>query len=103
VADEANAEKCANGHVLHVHSWICRAEENPVTHFHFACAKGEGLLADSGLSARTNLHENRPRPRFAAKRRFFATYNVAGVRVFDIKDAFAQGNRLLGAFRRPKS
>ena len=35
-----------------------------------------------------NLHENRPGS-FQSEETFFATYNVAGVRVFDIRDAFA--------------
>jgi hypothetical protein len=35
-----------------------------------------------------NLHENRPGS-FSSEEIIFATYNNAGVRVFDIKDAFA--------------
>ncbi len=35
-----------------------------------------------------NLHENRPGS-FRSEQTIFATYNNAGVRVFDIKDAFA--------------
>jgi len=35
-----------------------------------------------------NLHENRPGS-FQSEERLFATYNNAGVRVFDIRDAFA--------------
>ena len=35
-----------------------------------------------------NLHENRPGS-FQSEETIFATYNVAGVRVFDIRDAFA--------------
>ena len=35
-----------------------------------------------------NLHENRPGS-FESEETLFATYNVAGVRVFDIRDQFA--------------
>ncbi|HTG73435.1 MAG TPA: hypothetical protein VMB70_06685, partial [Terriglobia bacterium] len=35
-----------------------------------------------------NLHENRPGS-FRSEETIFATYNNAGVRVFDIRDAFA--------------
>jgi len=51
-----------------------------------------------------NLHENRPES-FQSEDMLFATYHNAGLRIFDIRDAFcAQGNRQLrGAATRENS
>ncbi|MET3280075.1 hypothetical protein ABIF43_005564 [Bradyrhizobium japonicum] len=46
------------------------------------------ISARTAPSAPHNLHENRPGS-FQSEETIFATYNNAGVRVFDVKDAFA--------------
>ena len=47
-----------------------------------------GTFAPGVRSGPHNLHENRPGS-FRSEETIFATYNNAGVRVFDIRDAFA--------------
>jgi len=49
---------------------------------------GERDFCSVGTFGPHNLHENRPGS-FQSEERLFATYNNAGVRVFDIRDAFA--------------
>jgi hypothetical protein len=73
------------GHVLYVRRGLA-GRGKPGTDLHFAGAKGEGLLRIRNF--RSALHENRPGT-FRSEETIFSTYNVAGVRVFDIKDAFA--------------
>ena len=86
VADEANAEKCAKGtfctFVVDV-----RAPENPVPISTLPAPKDRDFCG-LGVFGPHNLHENRPGS-FHSEEIIFATYNNAGVRVFDIKDAFA--------------
>jgi len=86
VADEANAEKCAKGAFC---TFIVdlRAEENPVPISTLPTPK-ERDFCGPGVFGPHNLHENRP-DTFRSEETIFATYNVAGVRVFDIRDAFA--------------
>ena len=87
VADEANAEKCAKGTVPHLRRRRARAGE-PGADLHAADAERPRLLRGAGTFGPHNLHENRPGS-FQSEETIFATYNNAGVRVFDIKDAFA--------------
>ena len=86
VADEANAEKCAKGtfriFVLDVH-----VPENPVPIATMPSPRDRDFCA-LGTFGPHNLHENRPGS-FRSEDIIFATYNNAGVRVFDIRDAFA--------------
>src|SRR3984957_3784214 len=86
VADESNADQCAKGIF---HTWIVdlRAEEHPVTISTLPSPKERDFCA-SGIFGPHNLHENRPGT-FQSEETIFATYHVAGLRVFDIKDAFA--------------
>jgi hypothetical protein len=86
VADEANAERCAKGTF---YTWIVdvRAPEQPVT-IATLPTPGERDFCGLGTFGPHNLHENRPGS-FQSEERLFATYNNAGVRVFDIRDAFA--------------
>src|SRR6476646_5553603 len=86
VADEANAEKCAKG-MFCTFLVDLRAEENPVSISTLPAPK-ERDFCGFGTFGPHNLHENRP-DTFRSEETIFATYNVAGVRVFDIKDAFA--------------
>src|SRR6185503_10162706 len=64
-----------------------RAPENPVPVSTLPTPKERDFCA-SGTFGPHNLHENRPGS-FRSEETIFATYNVAGVRVFDIRDAFA--------------
>jgi hypothetical protein len=86
VADEANAEKCAKGTF---YTWIVdlRVLERPVTVATLPTPRDRDYCA-SGTFGPHNLHENRPGS-FRSEETIFATYNNAGVRVFDIRDAFA--------------
>jgi hypothetical protein len=86
VADEANAENCAKG-LFHTFMVDLRAEENPVPISTLPTPK-ERDFCGYGTFGPHNLHENRPGT-FRSEEKIFSTYNVAGVRVFDIQDAFA--------------
>jgi len=86
VADEANAEKCAKG-LFHTFIIDCRVPENPVPISTLPTPTGRDYC-NTGIFGPHNLHENRPGS-FQSEETLFATYNVAGVRVFDIKDQFA--------------
>ena len=87
VADEANAEKCAKG-TFYTFIVDVRAPENPVPISTLAHAEGEELLRDSAHSVHTTCTRI-GRAAFRSEETIFATYNNAGVRVFDISDAFA--------------
>jgi hypothetical protein len=86
VADEANAEKCAKG-TFRTFIVDVRAPENPVPVATLPTPAEQDFCAN-GVFGPHNLHENRPGS-FRSEEIVFATYNNAGVRVFDIKDAFA--------------
>jgi hypothetical protein len=86
VADEANAENCAKGTF---YTWVVdmRVPEKPVTIATLPTPADRDYCAQ-GTFGPHNLHENRPGS-FRSEETIFATYNNAGVRVFDIRDAFA--------------
>ena len=86
VADEANAEKCAKG-LFHTFVVDVRAPENPVPIATLPTPTGRDFCG-VGTFGPHNLHENRPGS-FQSEDTLFATYNIAGVRVFDIRDQFA--------------
>jgi hypothetical protein len=86
VADEANAEMCAKG-TFYTFVVDVRAPENPVPIATMPTPKDRNFCA-LGTFGPHNLHENRPAG-FRSEETIFATYNNAGVRVFDIRDAFA--------------
>lgn len=87
VADEANAEKCAKG-LFHTFVLDMRAPQNPVPIATLPTPRDRDYCAAPGTFGPHNLHENRPGS-FQSEETIFATYNNAGVRVFDIRDAFA--------------
>ena len=87
VADEANAEKCAKG-TFHTFVVDVRAPENPVPIATLPTPTRPRLLRASARSVRTTCTRTGP-ARFSSEETIFATYNNAGVRVFDIRDAFA--------------
>jgi hypothetical protein len=86
IADEANAEKCAKG-LFYTFVVDVRVPENPVPIATLPTPHERDFCAN-GTFGPHNLHENRPGS-FQSEEMVFATYNTAGVRVFDIKDAFA--------------
>jgi hypothetical protein len=86
VADEANAEMCAKG-TFYTFIVDIRVPENPVTISTLPTPK-ERNFCSRGTFGPHNLHENRPGS-LRSEETIFATYNNAGVRVFDIRDAFA--------------
>ena len=86
IADEANAEKCAKG-LFHTFIVDCRAPESPVPIATLPTPTGRDYCG-AGIFGPHNLHENRPGS-FESEETLFASYNVAGVRVFDIRDQFA--------------
>ncbi len=86
VADEANAELCAKGTF---YTWIvyARSAENPVPIATLPTPQDRHFCT-LGTFGPHNLHENRPGS-FQSEETLVATYNNAGVRVFDIRNAFA--------------
>ena len=86
VADEANADNCAKG-LFHTFVLDVRAPENPVPIATLPTPRDRDFCTN-GTFGPHNLHENRPGS-FQSEETIFATYNNAGVRVFDIRDAFA--------------
>jgi len=86
VADEANAEKCAKGTF---YTWLfdLRVLDKPVSVATLPTPRDRDYCAN-GTFGPHNLHENRPGS-MRSEDTIFATYNNAGVRVFDIRDAFA--------------
>jgi hypothetical protein len=86
VVDEANAEQCAKG-TFHTFVLDVRVPENPVP-ISTLPTPSEQDFCGAGVFGPHNVHENRPGS-FQSDETIFATYNNAGVRVFDIRDAFA--------------
>jgi len=86
VADEATSTNCANGIA---YTWVLdvRAPENPVTIATLPTPKEDDFCAKGGKFGPHNLHENRPGA-LQSSSLIFATYHNAGLRVFDIANAF---------------
>jgi hypothetical protein len=86
VADEAVADECADGIK---YTWVVDVREpaNPVTVATLPTPREEDYCHRGGHFGPHNLHENRPGS-FQSSNTIFATYQNAGVRVFDISDAF---------------
>lgn len=86
VADEAIADNCAD---QVKYTWVVDVREptNPVTISTFPTPAEEDYCARGGHFGPHNLHENRPGS-FQSSELIFATYQNAGVRVFDIKNPF---------------
>ena len=85
VADEATSNRCAKGLA---YTWVLdvRAPDNPVTIATLPTPKGEDFCSKGGKFGPHNLHENRPGS-LQSEELIFATYQNAGVRVFDISSA----------------
>jgi hypothetical protein len=86
VLDEANAERCEKG-MFHTFVVDVRLPSNPVPVATLPTPRDRDYCA-AGVFGPHNLHENRPGS-FRSEEVLFATYNNAGVRVFDLGDAFA--------------
>jgi hypothetical protein len=87
VADEANAERCAKG-TFHTFVLDLRSPQNPVPIATLPTPRDRDFCAAAGTFGPHNLHENRPGS-YRSEDTIFATYNNAGVRIFDIRDAFS--------------
>ncbi len=87
VADEPTSSNCTAGMA---YTWVLdvRAPENPVSIATLPTPAEEDFCAKGGKFGPHNLHENRPGS-MQSSTLIFATYHNAGVRVFDITNAFA--------------
>lgn len=86
VADEGNAERCEKG-TFHAFVVDVRAPRNPVP-IATLPTPADRNFCEVGTFGPHNLHENRPGS-FQSETTIFATFNNAGVRVFDLSNAFA--------------
>ncbi|GAA1824115.1 hypothetical protein HC028_25855 [Planosporangium flavigriseum] len=86
VADEAVADECADGVK---YTWVVdvRDPRHPVTISTFPTPDEDDYATLGGHFGPHNLHENRPGS-FQSDTLIFATYQNAGVRVFDISNQF---------------
>jgi hypothetical protein len=86
LADEATSVNCAAGIA---YTWVFDVREpaNPVSIATLPTPTGEDFCAKGGKFGPHNLHENRPGT-FQSSTLIFATYHNAGLRVFDVANAF---------------
>ncbi|HUN44702.1 MAG TPA: hypothetical protein VMU81_30810 [Acetobacteraceae bacterium] len=86
VADEATSNRCAKGLA---YIWVVDVREpsNPVTIATLPSPEGQDFCSVGGKFGPHNLHENRPGT-FQSEELIFATWHNAGVRVFDVRDAY---------------
>lgn len=86
VADEGVLDNCTDGVK---YTWVVDVREpsNPVTIATFPMPSEEDYCAKGGHFGPHNLHENRPGS-FQSSELIFATYQNAGVRVFNISNPF---------------
>jgi hypothetical protein len=86
VADEGIADNCAD---QVKYTWVVdvREKPNPVNVATFPTPAEEDYCAKGGHAGPHNLHENRPGS-FQSSELIFATYQNAGVRVFNIKNQY---------------
>lgn len=86
VADEATAMDCANG-IPRIWVLDIRVPENPVTISTLPVPDESDFCSKGAKFGPHNLHENRPGS-LQSSNLIFATYLNAGLRVYDIADAF---------------
>lgn len=86
VADEA-VRNIDQDQMKRIWMFDIRARENPVSIATFPVPAEQDYVAKGGQFGPHNLHENRPGT-FISDRIIFATYQSAGVRVYDIADPF---------------
>ncbi len=98
VLDEAVLDHCEDGIKL-VWLFDIRVPSNPVSISTFPTPSEADYCAKGGHFGPHNIHENRP-DGFVSSETIFATYQNAGVRVFDIKDQYRPTE--IAAFVPPK-
>jgi len=86
LADEASFANCSLG-LRHTWLFDVREPTNPVSFATMPVPSEADYCAKGGNFGPHNLWENRPGA-FQSSRFIFATYHNAGVRVFDIENAF---------------
>jgi len=86
VADEATTMDCANG-IPHIWVLDVRTPANPVTISTLPTPDEQDFCSKGAKFGPHNLHENRPGS-MQSSNLIFATYLNAGLRVYDIADAF---------------
>ena len=74
-----------------------REPSNPVSIATLPTPAEEDFCAKGGKFGPHNLHENRPGSMQSSKTLIFATYHNAGLRIYDIADAFQP--KEIGSFR----
>lgn len=86
LADEATTANCANGLA---YTWVIdvRAPDNPVSIATLPTPDEEDFCTKGAKFGPHNLHENRPGS-FVSEDLVFATYHNAGLRIYDVRDAF---------------
>jgi hypothetical protein len=86
LADEATTSSCANGLA---YTWVIdvRAPENPVSIATLPTPDEEDFCAKGAKFGPHNMHENRPGS-MVSEDLIFATYHNAGLRIYDVRDAF---------------
>lgn len=86
VADEAVLDNCEDGIKL---IWLfdIREPSNPISISTFPTPDEADYCAKGGHFGPHNIHENRP-DGFVSSETIFATYQNAGIRVFDIRDKY---------------
>jgi hypothetical protein len=86
LADEATTSSCANGLA---YTWVIdvRAPENPVSIATLPTPIEEDFCAKGAKFGPHNMHENRPGS-MVSEDLIFATYHNAGLRIYDVRDAF---------------
>lgn len=86
VADEGIADNAADGVKF---TWVfdIRQPKNPVSIATFPNPAEDDFVAKGGHYGPHNLHENRPGS-FQSEELVFATYQNAGLRAYDIRDAY---------------
>ena len=86
LADEATTSSCANGLA---YTWVIdvRAPDNPVSIATLPTPMEEDFCAKGAKFGPHNMHENRPGS-FVSEDLIFVTYHNAGLRIYDVRDAF---------------
>ena len=85
VADEAVLDNCEDG-IKYVWMFDIREKSNPVSISTFPTPDEADYVAKGAHFGPHNIHENRP-DGMVSDQMIYATYQNAGVRVFDISDA----------------
>jgi hypothetical protein len=86
LGDEATSNSCANGLA---YTWVIdvRNPENPVQIATLPTPDEEDFCAKGAKFGPHNMHENRPGS-MVSEDLIFATYHNAGLRIYDVRDAF---------------